>query len=198
MIAVTAPASRPRRAGPIALAAALVACGAGEPGAAIEHARAPSRSLDLHVRAPVNAVMQVSRTLSYPYEQVWPTAIRYLRVDRGYRIADQNEGAGYVLFEFEVDDDRTGSGSLEIYRTEDAAGRASVRVAVSTGAGPAYLPNAIVDGLATKVRSERGQPAPPPGGEKPPEAPAEDPPSAEEPIEPNGPVHPGSTTTRPG
>jgi hypothetical protein len=113
--------------------------------------------------------------LSYPFEQVWPTAIRFLRIDRGYAISERDADAGFILFSFPIGE-RTGTGSLELLRTTDASGRASVRVMANTQAGPSHLPHTILEGLATKVRAERGQPAPPPP-QKPPEGkPKEDPP----------------------
>ncbi len=114
------------------------------------------------------ALIENRRVLSYPFEPVCPTAIRYLRIDRGYEISDRDDEAGYILFAFELDGGRKGSGSVEMFRTEDASGRPSVSVAVNTGAGPVHLPNAILDGIAAKVRAERGQPAPPPSREQPP------------------------------
>jgi hypothetical protein len=114
------------------------------------------------------ALIENRRVLSYPFEQVWPTAIRYLRIDRGFEVTDRDEQAGYMLFEFPLDGGRTGNGSVEMFATEDASGRASVSVAVNTGAGPVHLPNTLLDGIAAKVRAERGQPAAPPKQEQPP------------------------------
>lgn len=109
------------------------------------------------------------RVLSYPIDQVWPTALRYLRVDRGFAVNDHDREAGYVLFDFPVSGEGKGSGSLEIYETTDPSGRPSVGIAVNTGAGPVHLPNAILDGIAAKLRAERGQPAPPPPSSPPPQ-----------------------------
>lgn len=117
------------------------------------------------------ALIENRRVLSYPFEQVWPTAIRYLRIDRGYKVTDRDEEAGYMLFEFPLDGGRVGSGSVEMFATEDASGRASVSLAVNTGAGPVHLPNSILDGIAAKVRAERGQPVDPPKQEEPPPKP---------------------------
>ena len=116
-----------------------------------------------------------ARVLPYPMEQVWPTALRYLRVDRGYTLVDRDAEAGYVLFDFPAgpigdgsastggeEEIRVGRGSLELLATVDASGRPSVKVQVSTDAGPTHLPHAIAEGLAAKLKSERGQPAPPP------------------------------------
>src|SRR5690606_31347134 len=114
------------------------------------------------------ALLENRRVLSYPFEQVWPTAIRYLRIDRGFEVTDRDEQAGYMLFEFPLEGGRTGNGSVEMFATEDASGRPSVSVSVNTGAGPVHLPNSILDGIAAKVRSERGQPVNPPKQEPPP------------------------------
>jgi hypothetical protein len=124
-------------------------------------------------RAPVADVVAVDaelppllienrRTLSYPLDQVWPTAIRYLKIDRGFEIVDRDRDAGYLLFEFPLEEKRIGSGSVEMFDTLDASGRPSVSISVNTGAGPVHLPNAILDGIAATGRAERGQPPPPP------------------------------------
>jgi hypothetical protein len=118
------------------------------------------------IAAPVLALIENRRVLSYPIDQVWPTAIRYLRIDRGFKLTDRDREAGYMLFEFPLEGARLGSGSLEMFATEDAAGRPSVSLTVNTSAGPVHLPNAILDGIAAKVRAERGQPAPPPPPEQ--------------------------------
>jgi len=188
-----------RRAGPaVALTALLVIPSLlvpGEVGATFTH---------MHV-APASApaaFIQQRRTLSYPFEQVWPTAIRYLVVDRGYQVSDRDEDAGYMLFAFPAGQAQ-GQGSLEMFRVEDASGRPGVELSVSTSAGPSHLPHTLLEGIAHKVRQERGQPAPPPPrkdpppdeppeGEDDPEAPDEppddgSPPMMPPPIQPNGP-----------
>lgn len=119
---------------------------------------------------PAPLLLQQRRELSYPFEQVWPAAIRYLRVDRGYEIEDRDADAGYLMFKFPVERGE-GHGALELVRVEDAAGRPSVSMAINTSAGPSHLPHTLLEGIAQKVRQERGQPAPPP---KPPEAPPRD------------------------
>ena len=145
------------------VALTLTTLGAGDTAA-----RAQVRGEVAAVAAPPLALIQNRRVLSYPIDQVWPTAIRYLRIDRGFEITDRDSEAGFVLFQFPLEGARLATGSLEMFATHDAAGRPSVSIAVSTSAGPVHLPNAILDGIATKVRGERGQPAPPPRQEEPP------------------------------
>jgi hypothetical protein len=143
---------------------------------------------------PIAAMMENRRVISYPFEQVWPTAIRFLRVDRGFTVTDRDIEAGYVLFEFAIDGERRGNGSLEMFRTEDSAGRPSVSVSISTGAGPIHMPNTLLDGLAAKVREERGQPAPPPPKDSPkPTEPKDPPENGEDPDDGSVPLLPPAT-----
>jgi hypothetical protein len=128
------------------------------------------------------ALIENRRVLSYPIDQVWPTTIRYLRLDRGFAVTDRDEEAGYMMFEFPLESGATGNGSLEMFATEDASGRASVSIAVNTGSGPVHLPHSILDGIAAKVRAERGQPIAPPK----PEEPAPPPKNEDDPDDDNG------------
>jgi hypothetical protein len=112
--------------------------------------------------------LRAKRVLPYAFEHAWPTAVRYLRVDRGFSVTERDEDAGFILFEFQLggegpnDPVRVGWGSMELLRTKDVSGREAVQVQVATGAGPVHLPSAITDGLADKLRAERGPPPPPP------------------------------------
>jgi hypothetical protein len=126
--------------------------------------------------------LQHGRVLPYPADQVWPTTIRYLRVDRGFAVVDRDRDAGFILFEFTLgrDGEAKGRGSIELIATADPSGRDAVKLQVSTDAGPVHLPHAIAEGLAAKLKAEHGQPAPPPPSappsptpppSKPPEAP---------------------------
>jgi len=115
-----------------------------------------------------NTGLGQARVLPYPMEFVWPTAMRYLRVDRGYTIVDRDPEAGFILFDFPIGpEDRVGRGSIEVFATKDASGRAAASVQITTDGGPLHLPHALLDGLAEKLRRERGQPAAPPRPEPP-------------------------------
>jgi hypothetical protein len=112
----------------------------------------------------VATTLQHSRVLPYPSDQVWPTTIRYLRVDRGFAVVDRDRDAGFILFEFAVGSESgpKGRGSIELIETADPSGRPSVKLQISTDAGPLHLPHALADGLSAKLKAEHGQPAPPP------------------------------------
>lgn len=133
-------------------------------GAALVGLPSPSHAADSSCSRGQKAAtrLQQKRLLPYPLEQVWPASIRYLRVDRGYTIIDQDPDNGFVLFSIPLGPEQTTQGSLEFVRTHDASGRPSVDVLASTDGGPTHLPFTLLDGVADKVRRERGQPAPPP------------------------------------
>ncbi|MEM6293428.1 MAG: hypothetical protein AAGA54_19300 [Myxococcota bacterium] len=121
-------------------------------------------------RPALGTRLSQQRVLPYPVTQVWGAAIRYLRVDRDYAIVDRDPDTGYIVFEIPLGGDRRGRGALEAFETTDASGRPSTQLQVSTEAGPTHLPHTLMEGIAKKVRGERGQ-APPP----PPKAPVEPP-----------------------
>ena len=110
--------------------------------------------------------LQNKRVLSYPYEQVWPTALRFLRLERSYEIKERDKEAGFMTFEFE-ENGRQVLGSLELLPTQDVAGRRAVQMIINTQNGSAHLPHSILDGIAKKIRVERGQPTAPPPPKKP-------------------------------
>jgi hypothetical protein len=154
---------RRRRARPIVwallLSAGVVAAGAGWPGGA-----AQARS---------------ATVVPYPTADVWPAAIRFLRVDHDYPIKEKDEPAGYVLFELS-ENRRTYRAALELVKTIDADGRAATQLVCTMPDLPRRYETTMLDKLAAKLRDERGPPAPPParkppgGGEPPAKGPASD------------------------
>ena len=126
----------------------------------------------------------------YPITSVWPAAVRFLRVDRGFPIREKDEGSGYVLFDY-TDGPKPCRASLELIRTTDYEGRDATKMAVSIPDLPHRFEQMLLDKLAAKIRDDQGPPAPPPRkGEKPAAQPDAAPP-------PNFPAQPnaGSTTS---
>jgi hypothetical protein len=111
----------------------------------------------------------------YPYERVWPAAVRFLRVDLKLKITEKDQDSGYVLFEL-VDDGKTFQGALELARVKDDSRRDATRLMLKIPGRPGYVEAAILDKLDAKLKDELGDPAPPPPepAPPPPAAPAAD------------------------
>src|SRR6185436_20173122 len=118
--------------------------------------------------APRPALARSTAVLSYPLGDVWSTAVRFVRVDRGYAVKEKDEESGYILFDM-VEGSKTYKASLELIRATDDQGLDSTRAASSIPDLPRHYETLLLDKLSAKVREERGSPAPPAPKKPPPE-----------------------------
>lgn len=118
------------------------------------------------------AAAKSDKTVVYPAEKVFATAVRFLRVDEGVKILEKDADAGYVMFELKQDG-KTFPGALELVATENA-GRPAVRLMLRIEDRPSYVETAMLERLERKLRAELGSEPPPvppkpaPKPEKPP------------------------------
>jgi hypothetical protein len=110
---------------------------------------------------------RTQQVIPYPIASVWPAAVRFLRVDRGFPIHEKDESAGYILFDHS-DGPKPCRGSLELIRVTDAEGRDATRLAVTIPDLPHRYEQMLLDKLTVKVREDHGPPAPPPRKPEPP------------------------------
>jgi hypothetical protein len=108
-------------------------------------------------RAEVAARAQ--RDCLYPFEQVYASALRFLRVDRGYRVKDKDREAGFILFEFK-DGDKRETGSLELVRLPDGHPDGVLRLVATIANQPSYVEAHLLDALEKKLKAELGDPPP--------------------------------------
>ena len=111
--------------------------------------------------APLAAEARSVSTVPYPMADVWPTAVRFLRIDRNCVIREKDETAGYILFDY-PEGQKLHKGSLELIRTSDGDGRDITRVVATLPDLPHYLEQLLLDKLAAKLREDHGSPAPAP------------------------------------
>jgi hypothetical protein len=97
--------------------------------------------------------------LPYPLAQAYSTAVRFVRVDRGCKIVDQDPRAAYINFECAGDDSTTHHGALELYGKK-VQGRDGVRTQVTLADDPHYDELRFLELYERKLRAERGIPAP--------------------------------------
>jgi hypothetical protein len=99
-------------------------------------------------------------TVPYPPSDVWPAAVRFLRVDRDYQLKEKDEAAGYILFEI-TEAKRACRAALELVKTTDPEGRAATQLVLTIQDLPHHYEAALLDKLTTKIRDERGPPPAP-------------------------------------
>jgi len=127
-------------------------------------------ALMLIALAATPARARSSVVVSYTIGEVWPAAIRFLRVDRNYRVREKDQPAGYVLFDL-PENKRTYRGALEMVKTTDDEGRVATQITCSITDLPRRYETTLLDQLAAKVGEERGPPPahrPPVAGDPPP------------------------------
>ena len=100
------------------------------------------------------------RVVIYAPAKVFPTAVRFLRVDAHARIIEKDADAGSVLFEVDLEG-KTFPGSLELIDA-DANGRPAARVVIKLEGQPSYVETIMLDKLERKLRDELGPPPPAP------------------------------------
>lgn len=111
---------------------------------------------------------KATRLASWEFDRVWPTSVRFLRLDEGFAIVEKDAETGYVVFEVQRDE-KTYRGSLELVRTKDYANRDAVRLILRIAELPIYKEDGVLDRLLIKLAEELGQPVDPPPEKKKPE-----------------------------
>jgi len=105
--------------------------------------------------APAEAKSAFEST--YGFDRTWNAGMRLVRVDLGLKIAEKDESAGYLLFDYLSPESgkKPVPGSMEFVRSKDTG---AVRVIVQIPQMPGYHEQVLVDQLARKLRSEYGDP----------------------------------------
>src|SRR5579872_7372019 len=102
------------------------------------------------------AAARSSATWYYPLVDVYSTAVRFIRIDRGCAITDRDPQAAYLMFECK-DGSKVRRGALELFRSGEA-----VRAQLTLADEPSYMEAHFLDQLGQKLKDERGPSVPPP------------------------------------
>jgi hypothetical protein len=112
------------------------------------------------------AAARSERSTYHTFDKVWPTAVRHLAVDEGFKIVERDAETGYVTFEM-TDKGKAYSGALEVVKTTDD-GRPAIRLVLTIADRPSWMEGAVLDRMLAKLYKEQGDPPPPPPEKKPP------------------------------
>jgi hypothetical protein len=107
------------------------------------------------------ALAKSERSLDYSYKAVWSTAIRLIRVDRGYPVSDKDKDNGYILFVFPGKGSvKKCAASLELVPAKNSQGEAQIKLKLRIQHQPSWVELQFLDHLERKLRSEQGPPPP--------------------------------------
>jgi hypothetical protein len=99
---------------------------------------------------------RTTRQTTYRYQQLWSSAVRFLRVDNGFAIKEQDKETGYLLFEY-PDAGRSLVGSMELIPTV-TNNKKYINVNIRIQDMPTYVEVVLADKLVRKLRAEYGDP----------------------------------------
>lgn len=109
--------------------------------------------------APAPAAAKSEKTVAYAVAKVFPSVVRFLRVDEHLKITEKDADAGYVMFELSQDG-KTFPGALELIETE-SSGRPAVKLVLRIEDRPSYVETAMLERLERKLRADLGSEPPP-------------------------------------
>ena len=98
---------------------------------------------------------RTTRETTYSYERIWSAAVRFLRVDNGYKIIEMDKETGYVMFEY-PDGGRILNGSVELVN-QDRSGTEVIQLGLRIQDMPTYVETVLMDKLVRKLRDEYGE-----------------------------------------
>lgn len=129
--------------------------------------RSAFATLGLLLSLSAAASARVEERTGYAKELAFHSVVRFLRVDRGYRLVEKDLESGYLLFEYPLDKERTVSGSVEVVATEQGSA-----IVVRLTDLPEYHERVLFRAILGRLRSDYGEPkkpspAPPKEVEKP-------------------------------
>lgn len=100
-----------------------------------------------------DATARASFDSPYTLNQTYNTALRYVRIDKAFKVTEKDPNAAYVLFEYRDPSGKDSPGAIEMIPTPQ-----SVKVVVQLPKMPKYHEQVIADGLEKKLRDELGEP----------------------------------------
>jgi hypothetical protein len=105
---------------------------------------------------PAAVSARSTRETRYRYDQIWNTAVRFVRVDNGFKITEKDAKSGYLMFDY-VDGETRQIGALELIETR-RGNLTFVTVGLRVQNMPSYIEVLLLDKLERKLRDEYGDP----------------------------------------
>lgn len=108
--------------------------------------------------------LQAKRRTKYRWTQVWQSAMRLVRVDKGWAIEDSNQEAGFLLFLDKNTSDHPAQGSIELIAQGEKDSGAGILIRAKVDNAGTHAAFLLLEALEKKLRADFG---PPPLPQKP-------------------------------
>jgi hypothetical protein len=111
--------------------------------------------LGLILAAAAPAEAKSTRDLTYRTDQIWNSAIRFLRVDLKYPILEKDKEAAYLLFEYK-EAGRSYAATMEFVQAGMGA-RPVIKATLNIELMPSYVEEVLLDAFTRKLKSDYGE-----------------------------------------
>ena len=92
---------------------------------------------------------------TYTQKQLYNSSLRFLKIELRVNVTEQNEDAGYILFEYKNKGSSGSFGAIEIIPTSSG-----IKLVVSLPSVPTTHEKVLIEGLKKKLHGDYGQPPP--------------------------------------
>ncbi|MDD5307112.1 MAG: hypothetical protein PHU25_07305 [Deltaproteobacteria bacterium] len=103
----------------------------------------------------LSAEAKTTRDLTYRSDQIWNSAIRFLRVDLKYPILEKDKEAAYLLFEYK-EAGHSYAATLELVPAS-AGSRPIIKATLNIGLMPSYVEEVLLNSFLRKLKSDYGE-----------------------------------------
>lgn len=102
--------------------------------------------------------LEAKRHTKYRWTQVWQSAMRLVRVDKGWTIEDANQEAGFLLFHDAKTNDYPAQGSIELIPQGERDDDANILVRAKVNNSGTHAAFLLLEALEKKLRADFGPP----------------------------------------
>lgn len=102
--------------------------------------------------------LEAKRRTKYRWTQVWQSAMRLVRVDKGWAIEDSSQEAGFLLFHDQKSNDYPAQGSIELIAQGEKDSGAGILVRAKVNNAGTHAAFLLLEALEKKLRADFGPP----------------------------------------
>ncbi len=102
------------------------------------------------------AQAKVRESISENYDNIWSAAVRFIRVDKDWKILDKDKDAGFIVFMYTSEQGEASRASIELMKDADNPDKAKAAfvIQVSIPKSSSIQERMLITDLRAKIREE--------------------------------------------